>query len=1103
VKTRGNALLFRLFLRVIPAVVALIFVIPSRVGAAAPPSITTQPQSQSVIASSNAVFTVVAGGQTPLFYQWSLNGAPLIDGNGVAGSTTTNLNLFNVQANEAGSYQCVVTNNYGSDTSAVATLTLFLPPTAISTPGPQYVGVGNTAYFTVTASGTSPFHFQWQRDGTNLTEGGRYTGASVTAWTGETFDIANVNTGDSDTYQVVVTNLYGQATSPPVVLSVGYPPVSLSVDPVTETVTLNGTATFNAFIGGTPPFAFHWQLNGADIPADNRVSSTNETLVISPVEAGDAGTYTITRISNVYGNLIASGFNGYLTVLLPPSISTQPQGQSVPAGTNTTFSVSATSANGSITYQWYLNGTNIAWAQAASITLTNVQATNAGSYYAILGNSGGSVTSAVAPLTVQGSAPWFINPLPSQNAFIGQNVTLDPTARGSDPLSFQWELNGTNLPGATLPTLNIPNAQTNNSGAYLVIVTNNYGSATGAVATLLVQNAVQITGQPASQAVLLGGNVSFTVSAIGTALNYQWYLNGATLADGGRINGSATPALNVSNVQSSDAGGYRVVVSNLLSSATSLTASLTPQATLGPSVRYVMLTSTNPESPYLDWSTAATNIQDAIDAAIAGDSIVVSNGIYNSGGRLVYGTNAVNRVVINKPVAVESLNGPAVTTIAGFNTSPTGYNPGRCVYLTNGAFLAGFTLTRGGASTIGDVIHEKSGGAAWCEAPGATISNCVIFVNSATYGYGGGVFGGTVLNCLLATNSAGNGGAAASNTLLNCSLENNRTTGVLGGYQAGGIGGGAFYSTLSNCLLVANSSLYGGGTCGGLLFNCVLTNNSGSYGAGACSNVLNNCVLERNVARGPGGGAYNSILYNCTVVSNTADTAPGGAGIFGGTASNSIIYYNSYNGYPSNISSALVAYSCTFPFPASGRGNITNAPLFVKLAGEDFHLQSNSPCINSGDNAAVTVADDLDANPRIVGGTVDMGAYEYQTPASVISYAWLQQYGLPTDGSVDYANVDGTSFNVYQDWIAGLNPTNTLSVLAMLPPAPANSPAGLVVSWESVSNRTYFLNISTNLGMQPAFSTVQSNITGHAGTTSYTDTNAIGDGPFFYRVGVQ
>lgn len=306
-------------------------------------------------------------------------------------------------------------------------------------------------------------------------------------------------------------------------------------------------------------------------------------------------------------------------------------------------------------------------------------------------------------------------------------------------------------------------------------------------------------------------------------------------------------------------------------------------------------------------------------------------------------------------------------------------------------------------------------------------------------------------------------------------------------------------------MIIGNSADYGGGTAYALLNNCKIENNSAANsGGGTMETTMYNCLVISNSAQIFGGGTWLGTTINCTVVYNS------GGGVAGGRLYSCIVYYNDYN----FLSSGAIRYysvwnSCvTTPVP-SYNGDyyeyniITNEPLFVNMAGGDFHLQSNSPCINSGINAYVTTSTDLDGNPRIVGGTVDIGAYEYQTPTSVISYAWLDQFGLPTDGSVDHVDLDGTGFNVYQDWIAGLNPTNSMSVLQMLPPTTTNSPPGLVVIWQSVSGITYFLQSSTNLAAQPAFSTIQSNIVGQTGTTTYTDTTATNRGPYFYRVGVQ
>src|SRR6266567_3370515 len=223
-------------------------------------------------------------------------------------------------------------------------------------------------------------------------------------------------------------------------------------------------------------------------------------------------------------------------------------------------------------------------------------------------------------------------------------------------------------------------------------------------------------------------------------------------------------------------------------------------------VHYVDVNCTNATTPYTNWATAATNIQDAVDAAVAGDEIVVTNGIYATGGR------NYNRVTVDKPLSVRSVNGPQSTIIYGGGS--------RCAYLTDSATLSGFTLTGG--------FVRGNGGGISC-LPTAVVSNCVISGNESVgnafrdiHVFGGGAYGGTLNNCTLSANRAGT----------DCCQD-------LHFYE--GVGGGAAFCTLNNCTLTDNWADRGAaGAVGCTLNNCRLSGN------GASSCTLNNCTLTGN-----------------------------------------------------------------------------------------------------------------------------------------------------------------------------------------------------------------------------------------------------------------
>jgi hypothetical protein len=184
-------------------------------------------------------------------------------------------------------------------------------------------------------------------------------------------------------------------------------------------------------------------------------------------------------------------------------------------------------------------------------------------------------------------SPEFLLEPVGTNVLAGTTVTFSAIATGSPPVTLQWQLNGTNIPGATSTNLVLNNVQSTNAGVYTCEARNDFGTATSTNAVLTVRTPPFITTHPASQTVLVGTNVTFQVVAGGDApLRFQWRFNGMNLS--GATNTSYTKG----NVQLGDSGTYDVTVSNSSGDTTSLPATLTvsspPVITLNPTNRSVV-----------------------------------------------------------------------------------------------------------------------------------------------------------------------------------------------------------------------------------------------------------------------------------------------------------------------------------------------------------------------------------------------------------------------------------------------------------------------------------------------------------------------------------
>ncbi|MFC1586652.1 immunoglobulin domain-containing protein, partial [Fibrobacterota bacterium] len=403
--------------------------------------------------------------------------------------------------------------------------------------------------------------YQWQKDGTDI------SGA-----TGNQYTISSTVMADAGTYRCLARNSAGSTASDGAELTVTMAPPVITTPVVSKTVVEGGPAAFSLVAEGLA-LRYYWQkrIDGlwTDIP---NTPVDQDFYTIASTVLSDAGEYRCV-VSNDGGSVYSNFTLTVTAAAVAPFIISQPAPQAVLERQSAVFSVSAGGSE-PLTYQWRRNGAAITGASSPGYTAPEaVLADNGTEFDVVISNGLGSVTSQTAVMTVSLAPPEItVHPSP-QTVDEGGPAVFSVTAIGTG-VTYQWQKDGTNIPGATGTQHTISAATMPDEGAYRCVAGNAAGNDTsnGAGLNVLPLSPVIIT-HPVSQTVYEGDPVTFTVLASGFDLSYRWerWINNRWRNIGGGNEANYT----ISSTVLDDTMDYRCVVSNEGGTASTSPATLT------------------------------------------------------------------------------------------------------------------------------------------------------------------------------------------------------------------------------------------------------------------------------------------------------------------------------------------------------------------------------------------------------------------------------------------------------------------------------------------------------------------------------------------------